>query len=194
MLYLSADMDLSDLVKPRLVQAGADLSRIYAVNDTFPVTLGDDSMEQIVENYDIRMVIIGPVQEYLEYDVYQDLPATVYPVLVKLEKLAKKSGCAVVLIADTEGAGSSHGNAWKNVFVEKTSSVLCLERHVEGSGVVSLINEKCILASEGKVRMIRLFSAVPRRVAMGNLIELYRPLLRAYLRILRACICPYFFI
>lgn len=127
-LYLSADMDLSDLVKPRLVQAGADLSRIYAVNDTLPVTLGDDSIEQIVESYGIRMVIIDPIQEYLEYNVYQDPPVMIYSVLVKLEKLAKKSGCVVVLIADSEGAGSRQADVWKYEFTGTISSLICLDR------------------------------------------------------------------
>ncbi len=104
------DGDLSDLVKPRLVQAGAELSHVYAVNDMLPVvTLGDERFEQLVENYDIRMIIIDPIQEYLEHDVYKDTQDMTYPVLYKLEKLAKESGCAVVLTAYSDGAGSRHG-------------------------------------------------------------------------------------
>lgn len=155
-LYFSADDDLSDLVKPRLVQAGAELSHVYAVNDMLPVTLGDESLEQLVENYGIRMIIIDPIQEYLEHDVYKDTQDMTYPVLYKLEKLAKESGCAVVLTAYSDGAGSRHGEVWKSEFAEKISSVFCLERHGERSGEISLIHEKCILAPEGKTRTFRL--------------------------------------
>lgn len=107
-LYFSADDDLSDLVKPRLIQAGAELSRVYAVNDMLPVTLGDESLEQLVENYDIRMIILDPVQEYLEHDVYKDTRDMTYPILYKLERLAKERGCAVVLTACSGRSGKTN--------------------------------------------------------------------------------------
>ncbi len=75
-----------------------------------------------------------------------------YPVLYKLEKLAKESGCAVVLMAYSDGAGSRHGEVWRNEFAEKISSVLCIERQGIENGEVSLNHEKCILAPEGKKR------------------------------------------
>lgn len=92
------------------------------------------------------MVIIDPIQEYLEYDVYQDLTVLVYPVLVKLEKLAKKSGCAVVLLAESDGAGSGHGDVWKYEFAGTISSVLCMERLKPEGKEITLLHKRCILA------------------------------------------------
>ena len=155
-LYFSGDDDLSELIKPRLMEAGADLSRVYTINDMLPITLGDDSIGQIIESFGIRMVIVDPIQEYLEYDVYQDTPDMVYPIIYKLAQLAKESGCAVILMAYSDGLGGERGNVWKNEFAEKISSVLCLERQGAESKEICLRHEKCILAPEGKVRMFRL--------------------------------------
>lgn len=155
-LYFSADDDLSELVKPRLMEAGAALSRVYTVNDMLPITLGDDSLGEIVENFGIRVVIVDPIQEYLEYDAYQDTPDMVYPIIFKLAQLAKESGCAVVLMAYSDGPGGKQGNVWRNEFAEKISSVLCLERQGAESKEICLHHEKCILAPEGKNRTFRL--------------------------------------
>lgn len=155
-LYFSADDDLSELVKPRLIEAGAALSRVYAINDMLPVTLGDDSIGQIIESFGIRMMIVDPIQEYLEYDPYQDTPDMIYPIIYKLAQLAKESGCAVVLTAYSDGLGGEQGNLWRNEFAEKISSVLCLERQGAESKEIRLHHEKCILAPEGKSRIFQL--------------------------------------
>lgn len=127
-LYFSADDDLSELVKSRLIEAGAALSRVYTINDMLPITLGDDSIGQIIDSFGIRMMIVDPIQEYLEYDVYRDTPDMIYPIIYKLAQLAKESGCAVVLTAYSDGPEGEQGNLWRNEFAEKISSVFCLER------------------------------------------------------------------
>ena len=70
MLYFSADDDLSDMVGPRLIESGADLSRILAVNDMLPFTLADESIEKLIEDFNIHVMIVDPIQEYLEYEAY----------------------------------------------------------------------------------------------------------------------------
>lgn len=157
-LYFSADDDLSDMVRPRLVEAGADLSRIFAVHDMLPFTLADDSTEKLIEDYRIGMMIVDPVQEYLEYDVYRDGPDFIYPVLHKLERLAKHTGCAMILTAYSDGHGSETGNTWKKEFADKISSVLCMERPDMGTKKCRLVHEKCLLAPEGETRIFPLAS------------------------------------
>lgn len=148
-LYFSADDDLSELVKPRLVEAGAALSKVYTVNDMLPITLGDDSIGQIIESFGIRLMIVDPIQEYLEYDMDQDTLDMVYPIICKLAQVAKENGCAVVLMAYSDGPGGEQENLWKDEFAEKISSVLCLERQGIESKEICLHHEKCILAPEG---------------------------------------------
>lgn len=53
-LYLTADDALSDLLYPRLTEAGADLDRVYAIHDLISITLGDNSIEQLLDTHKIR--------------------------------------------------------------------------------------------------------------------------------------------
>lgn len=147
-LYLTADDDLSDLLRPRLLEAGADLSRVYAINDMLPLTLGDDSIEQMVGNFGIQLLVVDPIQEYLEEEVYGDEPELIYPIICKLEALAKKSGCAVVLVAYSDGPGGENSKRWREDFAEKVGSVLCVERDKRDTGVRRLLHEKCLFAPE----------------------------------------------
>lgn len=156
-LYFSADDDLSDMVGPRLIESGADLSRILAVNDMLPFTLADESIEKLIEDFNIHVMIVDPIQEHLEYEVYGDEPELIYPILHKLEGIAKHTGCAMILIAYSDGLGSENGNIWKNEFAEKISSVLCLERADMETKESCLIHEKCLLAPEGEKKTVALF-------------------------------------
>jgi len=155
-LYFSTDDDLSDMVRPRLIESGADLSRIFAVNDMLPFTLADDSIEKLIEDYKIDMMIVDPIQEYLEYEVYGDEPELIYPIIFKLERIAKHTGCAILLTAYSDGRGGKNGDRWKFDFAEKISSVLCLERAGTEAKESSLIHEKCLLAPEGKRKVFML--------------------------------------
>lgn len=155
-LYLTADDDLSDLLRPRLLEAGADLSRVYAINDMLPFALGDDSIEQMVENFGIRLVVVDPIQEYLQEEVYGEDPELVYPILCKLEALAKKSGCAVVLTAYSDGPGGVNSKRWREDFAEKVGSVLCVERDRRDNGVRRLLHEKCLFAPEEREKRFSL--------------------------------------
>ena len=113
-----------------------------------PFTLADGSIEKLIEDYKIGMMIVDPVQEYLEYEVYGDEPEQIYPIIHKLERIAKHTGCAMILIAYSDGFGSENGNIWKNEFADKISGVLCLERAGIDAKESSLIHEKCLLAPE----------------------------------------------
>lgn len=148
-LYFSADDDLSDRVRPRLIESGADLSRIFAVNDMLPFTLADDSIENLIEDFNIQVMIVDPIQEYLEYEVYGDEPEMIYPIIQKLEGIAKRTGCAIVLIAYSDGPGGTGSDMWKGNFIEKISSILCIDRPAPGAFERTLLQERNILAPEG---------------------------------------------
>lgn len=149
-LYLTADDALSDLLYPRLTEASADLDRVYAIHDLISITLGDNSIEQLLDTHKIRLLIIDPIQEYLEYDVYSGYPELVYPVICKLEKMAKEHECAVLLTAYSDGPNGEKASVWQSEFAEKISSVLALDLPEGRTGKRRLLQEKSILAAEGK--------------------------------------------
>lgn len=147
-LYLTADDDLSDMVKPRLAEAGADLNLVYAIHDMLPLTLSDDSIQQLIVEHGIRVLVVDPVQEYMEQDVYGEKPEMVYPVISRLERMARQMGCAVILTAYSDGPGGEGSRAWKENYAEKVSSLLCLERR--DGDKRRILHEKSLLSVEGE--------------------------------------------
>ena len=54
-IYQTAEDGLSDTIKPRLVAAGADCSRVMVIDDSDRVlTLDDDRLEQAIEQTGAR--------------------------------------------------------------------------------------------------------------------------------------------
>lgn len=154
-LYFTADDDLSEILRPRLVEAGADLSCIYAVHDLLPFALGDDSVEQIIEEHQIKVVVVDPIQEYLDHDVYQAPPEDTYPIILKLADIANRYGCAIILVAYSDGPNGENSMLWRE-FAEKISSIICIDRKEEDFKECLLMHEKCLLALEGAIWKIRL--------------------------------------
>ena len=69
----------------RLVEAGADLSRVMVIDDTEEaLTLSDDRMEKAVRQNHVRLVIIDPVQAFIGADVDMNRANEVRPVSRKL--------------------------------------------------------------------------------------------------------------
>ena len=73
-IYQTAEDGMGDTIKPRLVEAGADLSRVMVIDDSEEVlTLSDDRIEKAVRQNHVRLVIIDPVQAFQGIDiVYED--------------------------------------------------------------------------------------------------------------------------
>lgn len=154
-LYFTADDDLSEILRPRLVEAGADLSCIYAVHDLLPFALGDDSVEQFIEEHQIKVVVVDPIQEYLDHDVYQVSPEDTYPIILKLADIANRYGCAVILVAYSDGLYGEKSMLWRE-FAEKISSIICIDRKEEDLKECLLMHEKCLLGPEGTMWKFRL--------------------------------------
>lgn len=156
MLYLTADDNLSDLLKPRLMEAGADLGRVYAIHDMLPLTLSNDNIEQLVTEHDIRVLVVDTIQDYIEQDIYGDKPEQVYPVISRLEKLARKTGCAVLLVAFSDGPGGDCSLAWKACYAKKITSLLCMGRAGDKGDWRCMIHEKNKLGVEGATLLFTL--------------------------------------
>ena len=62
-IYQTAEDGMGDTIKPRLMEAGADLSRVMVIDDSEEaLTLSDDRIEKAVRQNHVRLVIIDPVQ------------------------------------------------------------------------------------------------------------------------------------
>lgn len=114
-LLLTAEDGLADTVRPRLDAAGADVSRIEAIEAVRMPDGGERALnlaedlrlieERIAEREDVRLFIIDPLSAYCgKADSHSN--AEVRGMLAPLAKLAERHGVAIVAVSHlNKGAG-----------------------------------------------------------------------------------------
>lgn len=98
-IYQTAEDGLGDTVKPRLIEAGADLDRVLVIDDSStPLTLSDERIEKAILENHAKLVIIDPIQAYLGADVDMNRANEIRPIFMRLGQVAQRTGCAILLI------------------------------------------------------------------------------------------------
>ena len=98
-IYQTAEDGLGDTVKPRLIEAGADLDRVLVIDDRdVQLTLSDERIEKAIIENNARLIIIDPIQAYLGADVDMNRANEVRPIFMLLGQVAQRTGCAILLI------------------------------------------------------------------------------------------------
>ena len=107
-IFQTAEDGLGDTVKPRLLQAGADCSRVIVIDESEKeLSLSDARIEDALTRTCAKLFIIDPLQAYLGADVDMHRANEVRPVLKKISLLAEKTGCAIVAVGHLN-KGSNH--------------------------------------------------------------------------------------
>jgi len=98
-IYQTAEDGLGDTVKPRLIEAGADLTRVFSIDDTATLlTLSDERVEHAIRENDVKLCAFDPLQAFLGANVDMNRANEVRPILARLGKVAERTGCAIVFI------------------------------------------------------------------------------------------------
>ena len=98
-IYQTAEDGLGDTVKPRLIEAGADLDRVLVIDDSdVQLTLSDERIEKAIIENNARLIIIDPIQAYLGADVDMNRANEGRPIFMRLGQVAQRTGCAILLI------------------------------------------------------------------------------------------------
>lgn len=98
-IYQTAEDGLADTIKPRLLSAGADCSRIVTIDELKdPLSMTDERLEQAIKTTGARLLILDPIQGYLGANVDINRANEVRPIFSRLGKIAEKYNCAILLI------------------------------------------------------------------------------------------------
>ena len=98
-IYQTAEDGLADTIKPRLVAAGADCSRMKVIEEgSRELTLVDERLEQAIRQTGARLIVLDPIQAYLGSCVDMHRANEVRPVMKRLADMAERTDCAVVLV------------------------------------------------------------------------------------------------
>jgi hypothetical protein len=105
-LLLSAEDDLARTIRPRLDEAGADTSRVFALDavrtggDERPPVLPWDLLlvENLILMNGIRLVVIDPLMAYMDAKINAHSDQDVRRAMHRLKILADKTGAAVLVL------------------------------------------------------------------------------------------------
>lgn len=98
-IYQTAEDGLGDTIKPRLLAAGADCSRVLVIDDQEqPLTMVDARLEEAIIQTKARLVVLDPIQGFLGVGVDMHRANEIRPLMKRISVLAEKYQCAIILI------------------------------------------------------------------------------------------------
>ena len=152
-IYQSTEDGLADTVKPRLMNAGANCSNIAFIDDgDYPLTLGDERLEQAVIESKARLLVLDPLQAFISADTDMHRANDMRPMFQKLTGIAERTGCAIVIIGHMNKASSSKGlyRGLGSIDIAAAArSVLLIGRLKDDPAVRVMTHLKSSLAPEG---------------------------------------------
>ena len=153
-IYQTAEDGLGDTVKPRLMEAEADLERVLVIDDRdTPLTLADERIARAIRENNARLVIIDPVQAFLGADVDMNRANEVRPIFRSLGDIAQATGCAIVLIGHLNkaaGTQSTYRGLGSIDITAAVRSLLFIGKLKDSPTTRVLIHEKSSLAPPGQ--------------------------------------------
>ena len=107
-IYQTAEDGLADTVKPRLLAAGADCSRILVIDESKQgLSMKDERIERALKDTKAKLLILDPIRAYLGADVDMHRANEIRPVMKLLGDIAEKYGCAILLIGHMNKASGN---------------------------------------------------------------------------------------
>ena len=159
-IYQTAEDGLGDTIKPRLVAADADCSKVLVIDDKdAPLTMLDVRLEKAISETGARLVVLDPIQGFLGADVDMHRANEIRPVMKHIAELAEKYHCAVVLIGHMNKCGmgkSAYRGLGSIDFQAAARSVLIVGRIKDEPEIRVVCQIKSSLAPEAKSIAFRL--------------------------------------
>ena len=153
-IYQTAEDGLGDTIKPRLIEAGADLEKVLVIDegDDDPLTLADERIERAIRQNNARLLIIDPIQAFLGPNVDMNRANEVRPILRKIGDVAQRTGCAIVLIGHLNkatGQQSGYRGLGSIDFTAGVRSVLVIGKSKDDPNLRIMAHDKSSLAPAG---------------------------------------------
>ena len=159
-IYQTAEDGLGDTIKPRLLAAGADCSRVLVIDDQDqPLTMLDVRLEEAIMQTKARMVVLDPIQGFLGAEVDMHRANEIRPLMKRVSVLAEKYHCAIILIGHmnkNSNGKSSYRGLGSIDFQAAARSVLIVGRLKDEPETRVMCHVKSSLAPEGKSIAFRL--------------------------------------
>jgi hypothetical protein len=152
-IFQTAEDGLGDTVKPRLVQSGADCSRVIVIDESEKeLSLSDVRIEQAITQTGAKLFILDPLQAYLGADVDMHRANEIRPVLKRIGAVAEKTGCAVVVVGHlNKGTSKSQYRGLGSIDIQAAARSVLTVGRIKGKPYTRAIAQGTNnLAPEGK--------------------------------------------
>ena len=139
-IYQCSEDGAADTIKPRLERCGAECSNIAFIDEEVHegITLDDERLYQAIESFLPKMVVIDPIQAYINSGSDLQIAARARKLMRRLSTWAEAFDCAVVLIGHMnkhEGAKGLYRSLGSIDVVAAARSVLQIERDEADPGI-----------------------------------------------------------
>lgn len=159
-IYQTAEDGLGDTIKPRLLSAGADCSRVMVIDDNDQaLTMMDARLEEAIIKTKARLVVLDPIQGFLGAAVDMHRANEIRPLMKRVAVFAEKYHCAIILIGHmnkNSNGKSSYRGLGSIDFQAAARSVLIVGRIKDEPEIRVVCHVKSSLAPEGKSIAFRL--------------------------------------
>lgn len=159
-IYQTAEDGLGDTIKPRLLAARADCSRVLVIDDQDqPLTMVDARLEEAIIQTKARLVVLDPIQGFLGAGVDMHRANEIRPLMKRISVLAEKYQCAIILIGHmnkNSNGKSSYRGLGSIDFQAAARSVLIVGRVKDEPEIRVICHVKSSLAPEGDAIAFRL--------------------------------------
>lgn len=132
-IYQCSEDGVSDTIKPRLIQHGADCQNIAFINEDAhgSLTLDDERLRQAIIDFRPRLLVIDPIQAYFGCDSDLQIAGRARKLMHRLGLWASTYDCAIVLIGHLNkksGSKDLYRNLGSIDVIAAARSVLQVER------------------------------------------------------------------
>lgn len=159
-IYQTAEDGLGDTIKPRLLSAGADCSRVMVIDDNDQaLTMMDARLEEAIIKTNARLVVLDPIQGFMGTAVDMHRANEIRPLMKRVAVRAEKYHCAIILIGHmnkNSNGKSSYRGLGSIDFQAAARSVLIVGRIKDEPEIRVVCHVKSSLAPEGKSIAFRL--------------------------------------
>ena len=153
-IYQTAEDGLGDTVKPRLMEAEADLDRVLVIDESKQeLSLSDERIEKAIRQNGARLIILDPIQAYVGEKTDMNKANEIRPIFRRLAEVAERTACAVILIGHLNkaaGGQSAYRGLGSIDFRAAARSVLLIGRVTREPNIRVIVHDKSSLAPEGK--------------------------------------------
>jgi hypothetical protein len=149
-LLLAAEDSMRKTLPLRLEAAGADQTRIAALDETLTIPANLATIEAAACKIGARLLIIDPLMAFLGRDANND--QKVRQALMPLRALAERTNVAVILVRHlnkSAGRYSLYRGSGSIGIIGTTRSALLIAKHPDDANMRVLCHQKCNLSPEG---------------------------------------------